>query len=146
MLAYLDTCVWHRPFDDQIQSRVAGETAAFYRLLAMIEAGTLNLATSDVLALEASQSAAAERQHMVMEALTLARRHIAIDAATRQRAAKLESEGVPAMDALHVACAEAALADWFCTCDDRLIRRLRKLSSVSLRVGNPIELLAEIKP
>lgn len=146
MLAYLDTCVWHRPFDDQSQPRVADETAGFYRLLSLIQIGALDLATSDVLRMEAVRSTATERQNMVLEALATARSHIAIDAACRRRAAALRSAGLPVSDALHVACAELALADWFCTCDDRLIKKLQKLPGLSLRVGGPVALLAEIEP
>ena len=41
----------------------------------------------------------------------------------KARALGLEQAGLKALDALHLACAEAARADSFLTCDDRLIRR-----------------------
>lgn len=36
---------------------------------------------------------------------------------------QLERQGLKAVDALHVACAEAAESEYFLTCDDRLVRR-----------------------
>jgi predicted nucleic acid-binding protein len=39
------------------------------------------------------------------------------------RAQELERSGSKALDALHLACADAAVATHFLTCDDRLIRR-----------------------
>ncbi|MDZ4688457.1 MAG: hypothetical protein SH850_25565 [Planctomycetaceae bacterium] len=67
-----DTCVWHRPFDDQSQRRVVEETIALYRLIELIEAGDLDLATSEILVLEATQSTDAEKQSVILEALTVA--------------------------------------------------------------------------
>jgi predicted nucleic acid-binding protein len=46
----------------------------------------------------------------------------------------LEQAGVKALDALHLACAEAAGAERFLTCDDRLIRRY----SGQMIVQNPV--------
>ncbi|NUQ39619.1 MAG: hypothetical protein HUU23_17905 [Caldilineales bacterium] len=48
------------------------------------------------------------------------------------------------MDALHVATAEAAGVEYFCTCDDRLLRRAKANTSISIRVVNPLELAEEI--
>jgi predicted nucleic acid-binding protein len=39
------------------------------------------------------------------------------------------------VDALHLACAEAIGADFFITCDDKLMKRY----SGSLKVKNPVE-------
>lgn len=47
--------------------------------------------------------------------------------------------GLKALDALHVACAEAASAAYFITCDDRLIRRYRSLVQLKLKACDPTE-------
>lgn len=44
------------------------------------------------------------------------------------------------MDALHVACAEAAGSDYFITCDKRLINRCLALT---MKVLNPVDFVLE---
>lgn len=48
-------------------------------------------------------------------------------------------------DALHLASAEAAEADFFCTCDDRFLKRAKEVGP-STKVVSPLELIAEIAP
>lgn len=60
------------------------------------------------------------------------------------RARQLVERGLGAADALHVAAAEALQADVFLTCDDRLLRRCRRLADkLAVNVANPIQWLAE---
>lgn len=40
-----------------------------------------------------------------------------------RRAKEIEKFGIMSMDALHIACAEIAKADFFVTCDDTLVRK-----------------------
>ena len=58
-----------------------------------------------------------------------------VDTEIRKRATILEEEGLKAIDALHVACAEKAGSEYFLTCDDQLTRRYQGAMSVT----NPIE-------
>ena len=53
------------------------------------------------------------------------------------RAKEFEANGLKAMDALHVACAEAAKCDWFFTTDRGVLKKARDLTS--MRVANPVE-------
>jgi predicted nucleic acid-binding protein len=62
-----------------------------------------------------------------------------VDEQIRQRALVLERSRIKALDALHVACAEAAGAQFFVTCDDRLIRRYRELASKVMATCDPTE-------
>lgn len=64
-----------------------------------------------------------------------------MNAAIRQRAEQLEHNGLKAIDALHVACAEAVSSDYFITCDKRLINRC---SGLTLKVLNPVDFVLEI--
>lgn len=61
--------------------------------------------------------------------------------AIRQRAEELEHNGLKAVDALHVACAEAINSDYFITCDKRLINRC---SGLTLKVLNLVDFVLEI--
>ncbi|HPG59977.1 MAG TPA: PIN domain-containing protein, partial [Candidatus Wallbacteria bacterium] len=54
-------------------------------------------------------------------------------------AERLECEGIKAYDALHLACAEALDAEFFITCDDKLIKRYRG----SMRVADPVNFVHE---
>lgn len=49
------------------------------------------------------------------------------------------------MDALHLASAVESKAEYFCTCDDRLLKRARQFDTGMTRVLNPIELIEEME-
>lgn len=134
---YLDTSVYNRPFDDQTQPRVWLETLAFSIILQMIEEGSVTLVTSSVLEYEVSRNPNALHRNWIARCIGLSKQHHLVDEAIRQRAAVLEQTGIKAFDALHVACAEAANADYFVTGDDRLIRRYTEHGM--LRICNPVE-------
>ena len=65
-----------------------------------------------------------------------------VNPAIRVRTGQLEQLGLKAMDALHVACAEASNSDYFITCDKRLINRAQGLK---LKVMNPTDFILEIE-
>ncbi len=44
------------------------------------------------------------------------------------------------MDALYLACAEAADVDYFCTCDDNLLRKAKQIALLRMRIVTPLEL------
>ena len=49
--------------------------------------------------------------------------------------------GIKAMDALHIASAEAAECDWFLTTDKGILKKLRQLGP--MRIANPIDFVME---
>ncbi|WP_353258559.1 PIN domain-containing protein [Prochlorothrix hollandica] len=57
-----------------------------------------------------------------------------------ERARFLQTQGLKNFDALHVATAEAAQADYLLTCDRRLINRCKTLT---LAVINPVDYILE---
>ncbi len=136
----LDTSVLNRPFDDQAQPRIALETQALRTILQLIEAKEVELVNSAAIAYENSRNSSPQRRQWVDQCLQLASQFQALDEGITQRAASLESQGLGAIDALHVACAEASGCDYFLTCDDRLVRRY----SGQLKVVNPVSFVLEI--
>jgi predicted nucleic acid-binding protein len=74
--------------------------------------------------------------------LRIAALRVLVDENIRNRAEQLEQEGVKAIDALHVACAEAFQSDYFITCDKRLINRCQNLS---ITVINPNNFVFEVE-
>jgi len=73
--------------------------------------------------------------------LQLAESRQKVDEAIRQRAKELEQNGLKAIDALHVACGEAAKSDYFITCDKRLINRY---SGLMMKAVNPVDFILEM--
>jgi predicted nucleic acid-binding protein len=136
---YLDTSVYNRPFDDQSQPRIWLETLAVSVILQMVEQDDIELVTSTVLAYETSRNPSDFSRQYIAKVVQAAKITQVVDEPIRQRALALEAEGVKALDALHVACAETASGQYFITCDDRLIRRYRKITGTSLIICDPTE-------
>ena len=55
LLIYLDTNVYSRPFDDQMNKKIHAEANAFLKILTEVKAGTLELLSSDILKLEVDE-------------------------------------------------------------------------------------------
>lgn len=119
----MDTSVYNRPFDDQTQARISLETQALRVLLRLVEVEAVELVSSSILDYENSQNPFPLRRRWVEQRLQLAKSYQEVDETILGRARQLEQQGLGTIDALHVACAEAAGSDYFLTCDDRLIRR-----------------------
>ena len=137
---YLDTSALKRPFDDQAQPRIALETEAMVTVLAMIQSDEAVLLSSAVLEYENSRNPQLERRRWTTRLLQLAGVTQPLTASIQQRASQLEHTGLGSLDALHVACAEAARADYLLTCDDRLPRRYRG----PLPILNPVQFILKI--
>jgi hypothetical protein len=138
---YLDTSVYNRPFDNQTQPRIWLETLAFGVILQMIEAGDVDLVSSSVLEYENSRNPFPWRRSWVTHCNELAKLHQSVNVEIKQRAEELEQDGLKAMDALHVACAEGTESDYFLTCNDRIIQRY---NGENLRVLNPVNFVLEV--
>lgn len=135
MRTYLDTNVYNRPFDDQRQPRIWLETLAFAVILQMVEVGSITLVGSSVLDYENSRNPFRSRRHWVERCLADAGFYQPVDDYIRARAEELERDGVRPLDALHLACAEAADSSFFLTCDDRVVRQYEG----RLEVMNPVD-------
>ena len=53
-------------------------------------------------------------------------------------------EGIKPVDALHLASAVEAKADYFCTCDDRFLKRAKAVDTGQTKVVSPLELITEV--
>jgi len=137
---YLDISLYNRPFDDQTQPKIYLETQAAILILQMVESRTVELVSSTALDYENSRNPYPVRKETTSKYLALAQIYQPLDESIRQRAKQLESKGVKALDALHVASAEASGSDYLLTCDRRLINRCRELT---LKVINPTEFVLE---
>lgn len=123
MKIYLDLCVYNRPFDDQTQPRIVLETMALIFLLEKVGAKEIDLVGSFALKYENRLNPFGERRKKINDILTEANDYIEYSQKIERRASFLEKIGLPAMDAIHIASAEAARCSYFVTCDDILVKK-----------------------
>jgi predicted nucleic acid-binding protein len=70
-----------------------------------------------------SKSPLIDRRDKIEDLLKIASEYVRYSERLENRAEEIEKRGFMAMDALHIACAEAAKSDFFITCDDLLLRK-----------------------
>jgi predicted nucleic acid-binding protein len=138
---YLDTSAYNRPFDNQTQPKIFLESQAVAIILQMIETELFQLVSSSVLEYENSRNPYPIKQEAMNRSLKMAQLRQEVNEPIQQRAEQLEHNGLKAIDALHVACAEAVGSDWFITCDKRLINRC---SGLTMKVVNPVDFVLEM--
>ena len=144
MRIYFDTCGLQRPLDDQTQLRIRVETEAVFSLLAAVEAGDLSLLGSEALEYEVSCIPDQARQTEVLGVLSLTVERLEVTDQVESLALSFEQQGVQAMDAIHLACASIAKADFFCTCDDKLLRKAQTLSGLECKTISLLGLVPEV--
>ena len=146
MRIYLDTCSLQRPLDSKTQIRITLEAEAVLGVLTLCESGTVELVSSDALLFETERNPNPDRREYARAALSLAKAFILLDERVEKRAKEFSDAGLKPFDALHLASAEAAQADYFCTCDDRLLRQAKGIENLEVKVISPIELVEAIEP
>ncbi len=144
MLLYLDMCSLQRPLDDKAQLRIALEAEAILGILALSQSGGARLLSSDALEYEAGRNPHPLRKSHTEEVLARSVQVVRVSDEIEQRARTYNQAGLKPLDALHLACAVQAGADYFCTCDDQLLRRARLADTGSTKVVTPVELIGEI--
>lgn len=105
MRIYLDLCAIERPFDDQLQPRIRLETQAILQVVALIEAGSIELVSSTALHMEHARNSDPLRSAAVSNVLALAGEVVPIDPKVESRAELYRRIGLDEMDATHLACA-----------------------------------------
>ncbi len=144
MRIYFDTCCLQRPLDDQTQPRIRVETEAVFSLLAAVQAGDLALLGSEALDYEVSCIPDEARQNEALGVLSLAAERLEVTNAGEALALSFEQQGVQPMDAIHLSLASIAKADFFCTCDDRLLRKAQTLSGLGCTTISLLGLVPEV--
>ena len=145
MRVYLDSCCIQRPLDGRTQVRIVLEAEAVLGILALVEAGELELLSSDALIFETARIPHPTRQEYALEVLSRASTVLTLSDGVEERARGLAATGLRPLDALHLAFAEEAHAAYFCTCDDRLLARGKSVAEPWTRVVSPIELIGELE-
>jgi predicted nucleic acid-binding protein len=145
MRVYLDTCSLQRPLDNKDVGRNALEAEAVLIIIAFCEAGKIEMISSEALLFETRRNTVPARREFAFEMLDKAASFIAFDNQIRDRAEEITNQGVMPLDALHLASAERAEANYFCTCDDKLLKKAPPICAPQMRVVSPIQLLEEFE-
>ena len=140
----MDTCCLNRPFDDRSQLRISLEAEAVLGVLAKCESGVFALVSSEVLVIETNLNPHPQKKAFVESILATASGFAVIDTAGEARALELESRGFKPYDALHIAAAESVSADYFCTCDDRLLSKALVDGENKVKIRSPLALAQEL--
>jgi predicted nucleic acid-binding protein len=144
MKIYLDCCSIQRPFDDRSQPRIAVEAEAILVALALCESNQLELVSSDALLLEIDQIPDPIRKEDAMEIIRLAEQTVELTSEIEILAREFGVSGIKTLDALHLAFASFSRVDYFCTCDDKFIRKAKSLGNLNTKVVSPTELVMEL--
>lgn len=144
MKIYLDCCSIQRPFDDRSQPRIAVEAEAILVVLALCESNQLELISSDALLLEIDQIPDPIRKEDAMEIISLAEQTVELTSEIEILAREFGVSGIKTLDALHLAFASFSRVDYFCTCDDKFIRKAKSLGNLNTKVVSPTELVMEL--
>lgn len=142
---YLDTCSIQRPLDTLNQTRMRLEAEAILGILTKVSAQEIALVSSTVLELEMTQNPQAIRREHSEQVLAQATMIVLVNESIEKRSTIFVKAGIKIMDALHLAAAEAAEADYFCTCDDRFLRRAKAIAGVRTVIVSPLELIEAIE-
>jgi len=138
---YLDLCAIQRPLDTSNQIRIVLESEAVLGIIAFSDIGQVELLSSEALLYEGEQSSLPVRKEHTSAVLVKAKSVLK----EKLRAAEIMKAGIKPLDALHIALAESGNADYFCTCDDKLLRNAKKVKDLAVKVLNPVDLVQEIE-
>jgi predicted nucleic acid-binding protein len=142
---YLDLCAIQRPLDTANQIRIVLESEAVLGIVTFCESGQAELLSSEALIYEGEQSSMPTRKEHTLAVLANAKEVIKVTEKETERAINLTAFGIKSLDALHLALAETGNADYFCTCDDKLLRNSKKVKDLAIKVINPVDLVQEIE-
>ena len=130
---YLDNCSFNRPFDDQSQLLVRLETEAKLFIQEEIKNGTFELIWSYILDVESSANPYLRRRKSVQEWKSFAIMDIEESEALLILMESFEKRKLKSCDALHLASAVMASADFFITVDHGILNK----PIPEIRVMNP---------
>ena len=146
MRLYLDVCTLNRPYDDAAVDRNRLEAEAVVIIVDRVSAGSHVLVSSEIVDREVAACPDMEKAELVRETLQLAKRHVVLKAVDLVRFRELAGLGFHKLDALHLACAEAAKCDYFVTTDDKLIKRAKThRKALAVGVVNPLTFVTEVE-
>jgi len=145
MKIYLDNCSIQRPLDDKNQLRIAVESEIILSVLSLVESGKIELISSEILFLEASKITNIFRREFTLKVLNKSDEFVTLNDRIEKRAQDFIKAGIKPLDALHLSSAEETKVDYFCTCDDRFLKKAKKIKELRIKTVSIIELIEGIE-
>lgn len=136
---YLDNCVFNRPFDDQTSISIKLESDAKLYIQEEIYKGKLELVWSFILEYENNQSPYQEKKETILKWKKLSKLFVEPSEGVKDLALQYEIDGIKSKDALHLACAIFAQADFLITTDHKFKSKAKEIKH--LQVVSPIDFI-----
>ena len=137
---YLDNCCFNRPFDNQKQLKIKLETEAKLFIQHEILMGKHELVWSYILEFENNQNPYKDRREAIQDWKNLSNIFCVENDKIIKFAETLFHKGIKVKDALHIACAINANADFFITTDKGLINK----QIPEINIVNPLTIINEL--
>lgn len=144
MRLYLDNCMFNRPYDDQSNIGVRLESEAKLNIQESIRSGEYELVWSYILDYENAKNPYWERQEQISQWRKYAKCDVLEEKELIQKARQLHQLGLKKMDALHIACAAMAKADYFLTTDKGILKKAAVVRMISIK--DPVDFIREVLP
>lgn len=142
-LVYLDYNCFQRGFDDPTQIRIQLEALACQEIFINAEANKIELVWSFMHEDETLLCPILERKHEAFRLADICKVRIEPEEEIRKLAHSFQKRSkISAKDALHVACACFIKADFFLTCDDKLMKQAKRLKIQPVPI-NPVEYIRQ---
>jgi predicted nucleic acid-binding protein len=141
MRLYLDNCCFNRPFDDQSTLTIRLETEAKLHIQNAIHAGQYALGWSYILDFENAANPLNERRNEIQKWEALADSFAIETPAILAAMKEAVTAGFKALDALHIACAQALECEYFLTVDRGILKKAKAITRT--RIMNPIDFVIE---
>ncbi len=139
MKIYLDNCTFNRPFDNQREIRIKIETEAKLYIQEKIKTGKLKLIWSYIIDFENSRNPFEERRISISHWKKFAVKDIEESENLLQNAEILAKIGLKPKDALHIASAIEAEAEYFLTTDDKVLNKATNI--IKLKILSPTDFI-----
>lgn len=144
MKLYPDNCVFNRPFDDQSNIKILLDAEAKLKIQENIRLGLYELVWSYILDYENEKNPFQERREQIRQWKKYAKTDIEASDELIHLAKSLNEHGLKKIDALHVACAITAEADYFLTTDKGILKKSAIIENISIK--DPIDFIREVFP
>ena len=85
-----------------------------------------------------------DRKDDALATLKVAKETVELTPEIEASARRLEASGLKPLDALHLAFGSVSKVDYFCTCDDKFLKKAKSFDRLNTKVASPTELVMEL--
>lgn len=116
------------------QPRIAVEAEAVLVILALCESDRLKLISSDALLFEIGRIPDQDRKDDALAILKIAKETIELTPKIESLDSRFGALSLKPLDALHLAFASGSKVDYFCTCDDKFLKKGKSFDKINAKV------------